>query len=184
MYIYSSSSSTMTSINDMPVEILANILVSTVTRALTGDETPLYLTRITSTLRNVALATPDLWQFLFTTCRIYSLRHDTLVPASYVHFLGWWSNRLGNRNQLALRFNVDFVTPKERAYRNLRATCGHLRTGDRKCLADAQKRSQVSQVSCRSAQRYAQKYIKCSVCCRPTVNTGSVLVITFYLPYD
>ena len=66
------------------------------------------------------------------------------------------------------------------AYRNLRATCGHLRTGDRKCLADAQKRSQVSQVSRRSAQRY----IKCSARCRPTVNTGSMFVITVYLPYD
>jgi hypothetical protein len=103
--------STMTLISDMPFEILANILTSTVTRALTRDENPLYLTRITSTLRTVALATPELWQYLFTKCRIHS---DTLmVPASYIHFLGWWSDRIGNRNQLALRFDIDFVAHKE-----------------------------------------------------------------------
>ena len=71
---------------------------------------------------------------------------------------------------------VDSI-PIRRAYRNLRATCGHLRTGDRKCLADAQERSQVSQVSRRSVQMN----VNCSVHCRPTVNTGNMLVITFYL---
>jgi hypothetical protein len=74
----------------------------------------------------------------------------------------------------------DLQTKSVGAYRNLRATCGHLFAGDRVCLADAQKRSQVSQVSRRSAQRY----VKCSVRCRSTVNTGSTLAIIFYLPYD
>jgi hypothetical protein len=31
---------------------------------------------------------------------------------------------------------------------------------------------------------YRGKYVKCSVCCRPTVNTASMLVITFYMPND
>lgn len=103
------------SIRDMPVEILAKILVSAVDRALTADpkKFPLYLTRITSRLRSVAFDTPEIWRFLVTTCNIYELRHDSMVKKSYIDFICWWSKRLGNRNQFSLRFRLDFVTPKE-----------------------------------------------------------------------
>jgi hypothetical protein len=103
------------SIHDMPVEILAKILVLTVDRALPADpkKFPVYLTRITSRLRNVAMDTPEIWRFLTTTCRIYELAHDSLVNKPYMDFISWWSERLGNRNQFSLRFQVDFVTPKE-----------------------------------------------------------------------
>lgn len=107
------------SIEDMPVEILAKILRATVGRALAVDSdskafpVPVYLTQITSRLRNVALDTPEIWQFLVTTCKIHELRSNSMVKQSYLDFLHWWSKRLGNRNRFCLQFHIDPVSPKE-----------------------------------------------------------------------
>jgi hypothetical protein len=93
-----------TTIYDIPLETLSEIIL------LSRDTRISIFCSLSTRLRMAAFHTPALWRRLTTTCHIHHNSDDDNKPsvqASYIDFLGWWTDRVKGSNSFVLHFNIE-----------------------------------------------------------------------------
>lgn len=97
-------------IQKLPYELISEIIL------LVGTEFERFsiFCRLSRALRDVALDTPGLWNSLSTTCDI-NIQPSLAVhiDPSYIEYLYFWTERVKNRSDFALQFEVDICNKKK-----------------------------------------------------------------------
>jgi hypothetical protein len=89
---------TLSPIERIPFEIVQEIA--------TWASSPFTISQLSWQLRCIALDTPALWQEFYTTCRVYQTGNEFLVGHGYLEHIDRWYARLGNKNELAVKFTL------------------------------------------------------------------------------
>lgn len=86
-----------------PIERIPDEIIQEIS---TWASSPVTISQLSRRLRRIAFDTPTLWQVFYTTCRVYRTDSQLLVRDGYLEHLDWWYTRLGNKNELAFKFEL------------------------------------------------------------------------------